>query len=451
MEEHITQNETDQEQVPKKKSRYGRWMRLTALALVIAILLNLTSVDFSLLRYQGTDQMTAAKYLMDSTSYLGQDRLQRLKSLLTNVDGYSINLQAAEIAISKMDYIGAAKFLEKCIPLSPDKPQTAELYNRLGCVYMLAENPTQALQAFDSSVALGPENPVPYLLRAQLRYQNGDIDGALQDAQVYLKSGGSDSEMLMTAASICELGGDLDGAVEALTRQLQEAPENTDKALAYAERGRIHYLMGMEQESTEDIRKAKRVNAAVLTGVHYAIAGLCEYNAGDYTEGGKDFLRAAQLSEEGNAEYYEQAIMCGYLSNNYDFIKQTIEEAESKDMMTANALLIEGILLFSEERYEEAETAFSEAIDTGTLTVGTYYYRGLTRLALGNFENAADDFTEALKWEEDKDSCIFNRGVCYAALGENEKAREDLQYIVENAVDESLAASAQELLVTFQE
>ena len=205
MEEHITQNETDQEQVPKKKSRYGFWIRLTALALVIAILLNLTSVDFSLLRYQGTDQMTAAKYLMDSTSYLGQDRLQRLKSLLTKVDGYSINLQAAEIAISKMDYVGAAKFLEKCIPQSPDEQQTAELYNRLGCVYMLAENPTQSLQAFDSSVALGPENPVPYLLRAQLRYQNGDIDGALQDAQVYLKSGGSDSEMLMTAASICEL------------------------------------------------------------------------------------------------------------------------------------------------------------------------------------------------------------------------------------------------------
>lgn len=269
--------------------------------------------------------------------------------------------------------------------------------------------------------------------------------------QVYLKFGGTDSEMLMTAASICELGGDLTGAAEALTRQLQEASENTDKAQAYAERGRIHYLMGMEQEATADIRKAKRVNASVLTGVHYAIVGLCEYNAGDYTEGGKDFLRAAQLSEEGNAEYYEQAIMCGYLSNNYDFIKQTIEEAERKDMMTANALLIEGILLFSEERYEEAEAAFSEAIDTGTLTVGTYYYRGLTRLAMGEFENAAVDFTEALKWEADKDSCIFNRGVCYAAMGENEKARADLLHIVENAADASLAASAQELLVTFQE
>lgn len=449
MEEYITQNETGQEQVPKKKSRYGRWIRLTALVLVIAILLNLTSVDFTLLRYQGTDQMAAAKYLMDITSYLGQNRLQRLKSLLTNVDGYSINLQAAEIAISKMDYVGAANFLEKCIPLSPDEQQTAELYNRLGCVYMLAENPAQALQAFDSSIDMSPENPVPYLLRAQLRYQNGDIDGALQDAQVYLKSGGNDREMLMTAASICELGGDLQGAEEALTRQLQETSENADKALAYAERGRIHYLMGMEQEATEDIRKAKQMNAAVLTGVHYAIVGLCEYNAGDYTEGGKDFLRAAQLSEEGNAEYYEQAIMCGYLSNNYDFIKQTIEEAERKDMMTANALLIEGILMFSEERYEEAETAFSESIEAGMVTVGTYYYRGLTRLAMGDFEHAAGDFTEALNWETDKDSCIFNRGVCYAALGEKEKAKEDLLYIAENAADASLAASARELLVTF--
>ena len=451
MEEHITQNETGEEQLPKKKSRYGFWIRLVALVLVIAILLNLTSVDFSLLRYQGTDQMTAAQYLMDSTSYLGQDRLQRLKSLLTNVDAYSINLQAAEIAIAKTDYAGAAEFLEKCIPLSPDMQQTSELYNRLGCVYMLVGDATQALQAFDSSIDMGPENPVPYLLRAQLRYQNDDINGAVQDTQIYLNSGGSDSGMLMTAASICELGGDLNGAQKALTRQLQKAPDNTDKALAYAERGRIRYLMGLENEAAEDIAKAKQVDIAVLTGVHYAIIGLCEYNAGEYAEGGKDFLRAAQLSEEGNAEYYEQAIMCGYLSNNFDFIKQTIEEAKNKNMMTASSLLIEGILHFSEERYEEAESALSDSIDTGKIVVGSYYYRGLSRLAMGDFENAADDFTQALQWEEDQDSCIFNRGVCYTALGEHEKAEEDLRYIAENAADESLAASAEELLLTLRE
>ena len=92
--------------------------------LVVALLLGmLTNVDFSLLRYEGTDQMVAAQYLMDTTDYFGQSRVQRLKSLLTNVDAYSINLQAAEIAIAKTDYIGAAKFLNKCIPLSTDAVQ----------------------------------------------------------------------------------------------------------------------------------------------------------------------------------------------------------------------------------------------------------------------------------------------------------------------------------------
>ena len=53
------------------------------------------------------------------------------------------------------------------------------------------------------------------------------------------------------------------------------------------------------------------------------------------------FLKAARLSEDGNAEYYEQAILCGYLSEDYEFIRQVIEEAETLNMMTASSLLIE--------------------------------------------------------------------------------------------------------------
>ena len=188
----INDSSTEQTTLPKARIRYSLWIRLTAIVLVVAIVLNfLTGVDFSLLRYEGTDQMVAAQYLMDTTTYLGENRLQRLKLLLTGVDSFSLNLQAAEIAIGKTDYERAAKFLNKAIPLSPDDPQKAELYNRLGCVYMLEEETAQAHQAFDSSIDLDPETPTPYLLRAQLRYQAGDEAGAVQDAAEYLKLGGN--------------------------------------------------------------------------------------------------------------------------------------------------------------------------------------------------------------------------------------------------------------------
>ena len=446
MEEEIVLNDTEELQSPKEsKGRYRVWIRLTALVLVIAILMNLTSVDFTLLRYQGTDQMTAAKYLMSSTPYLGGNRLQRLKSLLTSLDAFHINLQAAEIAIGKTEYEDAAKFLNKCIPQSLDDDQKAELYNRLGCVYMLSGDVAQAQQAFDNSLAIDPEKPIPYLLRGQLRYQDGDIAGATEDAGIYLELGGEDSEMLATAASICELGGNLEGALEAMNRQIDASSEDDQKALAYAERGRIRYLMGQEELATADISQAKSLNREVLTGVHYAIIGLAEYNAGDYEHGGRDFLQAARLSEEGNAAYYEQAVMCGYLSQDYDFLRMVLKEAREKDSMTASSLLIEGILMFAEERYEEAETALSECIASGDIAVGTYYYRGLSRLAQNKYETAAEDFTEALNWEEDKASCRFNRGICYYAMEEEEKAVEDLQYVVSNA-DEALALSAAEFL-----
>lgn len=443
----INDSSTEQTTLPKARIRYSLWIRLTAIILVVAIILNfLTGVDFSLMRYQGTDQMTAAQYILDTTPYLGQSRLQRLKSLLTGVDSFSINLQAAEIAIGKTEYESAAKFLNKCIPESPDDLQKAELYNRLGCVYMLAEDPVRAQQAFDSSIALNPEEPTSYLLRAQLRYQDADNAGSLEDAVKYLEFGGNDGEMLQTAASLCELGGNLAKAEEAMGRMIQASEDDSAKALSYAERGRIRYLQGKEKEAAMDITRARNLNPASLTGVHYAIVALCEYNAGDYGLASKDFLQAARLSEDGNAEYYEQAILCGYLMSDYAFIAKTIEEASGKNQMTASSYLIQGTLLFSEERYEEAEAALTDSVETGTVVVGAYYYRGLSRLALGDYEKAVEDFSEAVKWEEDIYGCIFNRGVCYYALGDNEAAAADFSNVVENSTDESLILSASELL-----
>ena len=97
MEKQMDLTESSGGQPPEKKRRgYGLLLRLIALVLVVALFVGMTSVDFSLVRYQGTDQMAAAQYLMDQTTYLQENRFERLKSLLTQLDSYSINLQAAE-------------------------------------------------------------------------------------------------------------------------------------------------------------------------------------------------------------------------------------------------------------------------------------------------------------------------------------------------------------------
>ena len=68
----INDSSTEQTTLPKARIRYSLWIRLTAIILVVAIILNfLTGVDFSLMRYQGTDQMTAAQYILDTTPYVG--------------------------------------------------------------------------------------------------------------------------------------------------------------------------------------------------------------------------------------------------------------------------------------------------------------------------------------------------------------------------------------------
>lgn len=448
MDKQIAIEEPSGGQPPEKKRKgYTLLIRLVALVLAIAIVLGLmTGVDFTLARYQGTDQMVAAQYLMEQTPYLQENRLERIKSLLTQLDAYSINLQAAERAIGRSDYDRAASFLEKAIPLCQDAQEQAELYIRLGCVYMLGEQPESALTAFDSGIEGKPEEAMPYLLRGQLRYQQGDLSGAAQDAGQYIALGGEDGELLSVAASLCELGGNLEGALEALNRSLGDGEAEPSQAKTLAERGRVKYLLGQVEDAVADIQQARSLDEDGLDGVHYAIVGMDAFQNEDYETSQQDFLKAARLSQQNNEAYYEQAILCAYLLGDYPAVREIGEEAQGKNFMTSTAFLLEGIALFSLEDYEAAETALTRSMDTGIIPAGAYYYRGLTRLAMGEYALAAQDFGEAIQKEESVLECTFNRGICYYALGENEKAIRDFQTVEQESPDPALAASATELL-----
>lgn len=452
MEKQMDLTESSGGRPPEKKRRgYGLLLRLIALVLVVALFVGMTSVDFSLVRYQGTDQMAAAQYLMDQTTYLQENRFERLKSLLTQLDSYSINLQAAERAIGRSDYDRAASFLEKAIPLCQDDQEQAELYIRLGCVYMLAEQPEPAQTAFDSGIQGKPEEAMPYLLRGQLRYQQGNLTGAAEDAGQYVDLGGAEAELLSVAASLCELGGDLEGALEALNRILGDSTPEASQAKTLAERGRVKYLLGQVEEAVADIRQAKSLDENGLDGVHYAIVGMDAFQNEDYETSQQDFLKAARLSQQNNAEYYEQAILCAYMVGDYQAVRDMGEEAQGKNFMTSTAWLLDGIALFSLEDYEAAEMALTRSMDTGITPTGVYYYRGLTRLALGEYALAAQDFGEAIQLEESVLECTFNRGICYYALGENEKAVLDFQTVEQDSPDPALAASAGEMLEAIEQ
>ena len=452
MEKQMDLTESSGGRPPEKKRRgYGLLLRLIALVLVVALFVGMTSVDFSLVRYQGTDQMAAAQYLMDQTTYLQENRFERLKSLLTQLDSYSINLQAAERAIGRSDYDRAASFLEKAIPLCQDDQEQAELYIRLGCVYMLAEQPEPAMTAFDSGIQGKPEEAMPYLLRGQLRYQQGNLTGAAEDAGQYVDLGGAEAELLSVAASLCELGGDLEGALKALNRILGGSTPEASQAKTLAERGRVKYLLGQVEEAVADIRQAKSLDENGLDGVHYAIVGMDAFQNEDYETSQQDFLKAARLSQQNNAEYYEQAILCAYMVGDYQAVRDMGEEAQGKNFMTSTAWLLDGIALFSLEDYEAAELALTRSMDTGITPTGVYYYRGLTRLALGEYALAAQDFGEAIQLGESVLECTFNRGICYYALGENEKAVLDFQTVEQDSPDPALAASATEMLEAIEQ
>ena len=240
-------------------------------------------------------------------------------------------------------------------------------------------------------------------------------------------------------------------ALEALNRILGDSTPEASQAKTLAERGRVKYLLGQVEEAVADIRQAKSLDENGLDGVHYAIVGMDAFQNEDYETSQQDFLKAARLSQQNNAEYYEQAILCAYMVGDYQAVRDMGEEAQGKNFMTSTAWLLDGIALFSLEDYEAAELALTRSMDTGITPTGVYYYRGLTRLALGEYALAAQDFGEAIQQGESVLECTFNRGICYYALGENEKAVLDFQTVEQDSPDPALAASAAEMLEAMEQ
>lgn len=442
---------TAPEETPARRRRgsYKLWMRILAAALVIVMFFtatNLTNIDFTLMRYADSEGLEAARYLADKTEYLQMSRGQRLLSLLQGNSAYAVNRQAADTAIAKYDYERAARYLVKCLDMEEAQTELPALYTRLGCVYMLDAKLPEAGACFDQAIERLPDDPTAYLLRAQIRVNTGDTQGAAGDAAAYLARGGDDGDMLAAAMSIAEYAEDYETAAAACTRLIGTDVSVHQRAAYYAERGRYRYLLDDLVAAKADLLHAKALSATMLDGTHCAILGLAEMNDAEYAAAAEDFRRAGAQAQADNAAYYEQALVCAYLLTDYELLLSVAKEAAAAGEMTAQSWMLRGVAYFAGEAYKSAEYAFTRCLELAADTADAPYYRGLCRLQLGEYELAAEDFTLSLERGESALDCLFNRGLCRLMREDYERAAADFAAVIEDGSDPELVKSAQELL-----
>lgn len=431
---------------PEKKRGYGVAVRIIALVLVVVMLISATSIDFSILKYTGSNSMEAANYLLENTSFLTENRYQRLVSLLTNFNSFDIAMQAADSAIGKSDYARAAKYLNRCLSMDQAKEQLPELNMRLGCVYMLDEKLPEAGACFDRTIELSPDNAEAYLLRAQVRVNTEDVKGAVEDSNRYMELGGSDKDMLLAAASIAEYAEDYSTAIKATRILLAAALNDTQRAGYNAEIGRYMYLQGHEAAAGMYIKIAKDLDVDALDGIHYAILALDEMNKGAFPAASADFRAAGAKADADRESYYGQAMICAYLIPDMALLMDISAEAQRAERMTAQSWMLTGVTLFSQDDYAGGDKAITECLALDPQMAEAHYYRGLCRMQLEDYAGAAEDFTVSIDRDELTLDCYYNRGLCLFILEQYEQAVTDLAYVIDDGSDQTLAKAAYELL-----
>lgn len=110
--------------------------------------------------------------------------------------------------------------------------------------------------------------------------------------------------------------------------------------------------------------------------------------------------------------------------------QQSIQKYELALIEEPNSAYIKGQIGFANlflEKYENAKSYFTEAIELDPTVADYYNARGLAEAYLGNVNDAINDFTIAIEKDSKFAQAYLNRGSAYSSIGDTENSIQDLK------------------------
>lgn len=378
----------------RRKSR--GWLRLLALFLAIALVIEFIVADGAFLRqrntaYQGNE---AYAYLAGRMEYLADNWIERIGNglalLFYSKDSPTGCARRAGQRASAGDMAGALVWMDKAAAMDAlDDRQRGEYALQAACIAALAGQPQDARERAATAARHMPDDP---------------------QAQHYLYVFALAAGDSASAAQALEASVNLTGAFD----RRREAADLFFEAGDYENAGRLYALVASEADETPEL--LYRTGLCHMFQGRYEAAldclNRCEYPGCLYAQG------VCHLSLGDS----QQAIAC---------FTASVERGEDQ----IEALLMLAICCIDVKDYARAEALLNAYTARGGQLADVAYYRAVARSMRGDYQGAIADYDLSVSAGAFVDDSLFGAANCRYAIGLYAEAARGFEACVDRGVN----------------
>lgn len=313
-----------------------------------------------------------------------------------------------------------------------EKNPSSKLYLTRARHYFNIRKVAEAEQDLTQYLNLEPKDSKAYYHRASCRKELGNLQGALEDAELSMSLKANEDTAVLLGNIQLELG------------KLEEARTSFEKALklnpltidAYEGFGNAFLAEGDIASAIE--KYSEGIQTAPKRPHLYNARGWAKLELKDWKGAYNDFntaLKKYRFYPEAMAGLGEAYLGRGDTARAMEWVEKALKENPELGL----AYCSKGKVFQSLGKHGEAYLAFNEAIENGFSVA--YGYRGVSLVELGKPEAALQDF-ENVQVSSKTPKFLLARGLAKKDMGDFEGARADLAAYVEVEPDNVLARSS---------
>lgn len=263
-----------------------------------------------------------------------------------------------------------------------------------------------------------------YVARAAERYENGEVDGAVDDLTEALSLAGEQPDILHKRGVARAAMNNVDGAMEDWDRAIELDDTHVG---ALVDRALALYDADQPGEALDDYDRAADIEERPEI---FANRGVARFEVGDIDGALADFEHALELDDELVAAYLNRA-MVRRATGDVDGAVDDYTAAIDLDPHCAEAYAGRGFIRLQREEYEAAVGDLDAAIEEQPYEAEHYYNRGNAYAGQEEFKKAIDSFDEAIEQDPEDAQSYANRGTARIQLEDFKGAIDDWDKAIE--------------------